>query len=96
MSTAPQTALPGNGYPGHVPSVTATPLTGRRCPTSPLVLAAIAGSIFALVSFALITVEVPHELVWVMVLRLAPSNLRLLNTLWTLPMLVAPYPRLLP
>ena len=96
MSTAPQTALPGNGCLGHVPSVTATPLLRLRCSSSPLVLAAIAGAVFALVLFALITVRVPHELVWVVVLQLAASNRRLLRTGLALAAFVAPYPRLLP
>ena len=96
MSTVPQTALPENVYLGHVPSVIAAPLPGRRSPTLPLVLAAIAGSVFALVLFALITVEVPHQLVWVVVVQVAASNWRLVRTGRALAMFVAPYPRLLP
>ena len=66
------------------------------CPTSPLVLAAVAGAGFALVLFALITVEVPYELIWMVVFQLAASNRRLLDTLRALVMPVAQYPRLLP
>ena len=46
---------------------------------TPLVLAAVAGGVFALVLFSLITVGAPSEFLWVLVLQLAAGNRRVLE-----------------
>ena len=92
MSTALTSVLQSDGRaPAYVPSVRRWP--GVVCPT-PLVLAAVAGAIFALVLFALVTMDVPSGFVWVPVLQVAAGSRRLLEKGRDLAMYVAPPARL--
>jgi hypothetical protein len=64
------------------------------CPASPLVLAAVAGAVLALVLFSLVTLSVPDQMICVLVVQLGWSgNVRLLARSRGLAMLVAPLAR---
>ena len=65
-------------------------------PASPLVLAAVAGAVFALVLFSLATINVPYEFICVLVVQLVSGNRRLLTRSRDLAMLLALHMKLLP
>lgn len=64
-----------------------------ECPASPLVLAAVAGAVLALVLFSLVTLSVPYQLICILVVQLVSRNGRLLARTRDLAMLVVPLVR---
>lgn len=64
QATAPQTEEAVSLAPGSAPR-----MLPAGYPASPLVLAAVAGAVFALVLFSVVTIGTPSEFVWALVLQ---------------------------
>lgn len=62
---------------------------------SPLVLAAVTGAIFALVTFSVVTLNVPRDLLGLAILHVTLGSARLIRTCRALVMRTPAYPRLL-
>lgn len=63
------------------------------CPASSLAIASVAGAFFALVLFSLVTLNVPYELICILLVQLISGNGRMLARSRQLAMLVAPLVR---
>lgn len=78
------------GISATTPASTGAHGGALACPASPLVLAAVAGSAFALVLFSLLTLNIPYEWICILVVQLVSCNRRLLAGNRHLVMLLVP------